>query len=170
MSNTHVEQNPGPLTVQFEVVPSDPRNPDPATVGEVGREVAGVLRHEGYAVQPAYTGTRSGTVYEIGMQVIKAVHDNKELLISLAGLATPILQYLLKHREEETGKDPVGEVLTITLDDSSTVKVQIADAAHDEQLLERLILGNEALVEHITPESKIKLTVSVPARPARRRR
>ena len=170
MSNGNVEQHPQPLSVRLEVVSADPRNPDPATTAEVGREVAGVLKKEGYTVQPAYTGTRGGTLYEIGMQVFHVIHDNKELLSALLPPVTAAVQYLVKRFGDKPTQNAPVPLVVINIPDAGEVTVDIAAASADEKLLERLILGDAALAASIKPESKVKITVRVPPRQVRRGR
>lgn len=93
------------FTMHLAFVNADDRQPDPATVGEEARQSITALREQGYTVQPAYTGAKGGDVFTIAAQIGQSIVDNKELLISLISVATPILTFLLNRHEKRLDKD-----------------------------------------------------------------
>ena len=177
MSDHSSLQDAQPLAVQIEVVGADERNPDPAAVGGVAREIAGTLRDEGYAVSPAYSGRRDGTVYDVAVQVAQYIQDNKEVLAALAGVATPIIQLVAKklgekpaQKQPSPGKDQAPPAEITVQVNGTVVRIDTTQVPSDAEVLEQLVLGTRDLATPIGPGSDVKISVSVPAHTPRRRR
>lgn len=164
------------ITIQLEFVPASPQNVNPADVDEVGRIIFNSLRNKGYDIQPMYTGERGGALYNIAVQIAQSIQNNKELLIALVGLAVPIVDHLLDKRRErlkEQRKQSQFQERSfevhLTINDQSITILEVY-TKNEQKLLEKLLGEYPNLSETVTPESKVKITTSVDAKPSRRRR
>lgn len=165
---------PQTFTIQLAFVDADEQQPDPATVGEVARQTITDLRNQDYTVQPAYTGAKGGNVFAIATQLGQHIVENKELLIALLGLATPILTVLLNRYEkrldrEEAAAVPPSPPIFLTIN-HATVPVEAADLDDNGRLLHKLLAAQPDLIDTVTPESTPQIEVRVPRKPQRRRR
>jgi hypothetical protein len=167
------------FTIQLAFVDADKQQPDPATVGAVARQAVGDLRGQGYTVQPAYTGAKGGDVFTIAAQLGQNIVDNKELLIALIGMSTPILTFLLDRHEKRLDKEEQAAAssqqaqqstnIYITIN-QATAQVEAADLDDNERLLRKLLDVQPDLIDTVTPESTPQIEVQVPPKPQRRRR
>lgn len=166
------------FTIHLSFVNADDRQPDPATVGEEARQAVNDLREQGYTVQPAYTGAKGGDVFTIAVQIGQSIVDNKELLISLISVATPILTFLLNRHEKRLDKNDrsaVSQQQEQSIDiyisiNQATVQVDTADLDDNEQLLRKLLEVQPDLIDTVTPETKPEIEVRVTRKQQRRRR
>lgn len=166
------------ITIQVAFVPDETSAamPDPALAEEVGRNVANKLTSQGYAIQPAYTGTRGGALFDVVFQTAQAIQDNKEFLMTLAGLAATIIPLYTQVRKEridgDRGKDeqktPPPSPITIVIDNNRTITPLPEEMESSDALLERLL--QESVTTPITPQSNVSLRVSVASSSPRRRR
>jgi hypothetical protein len=162
------------FTIHLAFVDADEQQPDPATVGETARQTVDDLRSQGYTVQPAYTGAKGGELF-----IIAGLISNKELLIALIGLATPILTFLLNRHEKRLDKEEQAAAssqqaqqstnIFITIN-QATAQVETADLDDNERLLHKLLAAQPDLIDTVTPESTPQIEVQVPPKPQRRRR
>jgi hypothetical protein len=170
------------LSIQLAFVNADAQHPDPATVGEAARQAVGDLRSQGYTVQPAYTGAKGGDVFTIATQIGQNIVENKELLIALIGMSTPILTFLLDRHEKRLDKAEQAAAsaqqqqqaqqstnIYITIN-QATAQVETTDLDDNERLLRKLLDVQPDLIDTVTPESTPQIEVRVPPKPQRRRR
>ncbi len=170
LSNKRREQN---LHLQFELVPAT-EHADPATVGEVARDVADMLRKDVYIVEPAYTGTRGGTVFEIVLEFAQNAWDNKELLIVLFGVAKPIAECLKERLNPSNTPEPMqipaqSSKITIAVD-GAQITVEAPDAVTAAELAQQFQHAHPAIAAKVTPQSTITVTGHVPPKSRSRRR
>src|SRR5437868_6408213 len=93
------------ITIRLEFVSADDGRPDPVTTGTVTRQSVDYLRQQGYIIEPTYSGTKGGDIFTIASQLGQNIVDNKELLVALIGVVTPILTFLLDRREKRLETD-----------------------------------------------------------------
>lgn len=157
------------FTMHLAFVNADDRQPDPATVGEEARQSITALREQGYTVQPAYTGAKGGDVFTIAAQIGQSIVDNKELLISLISVATPILTFLLNRHEKRLDKDDrsvMSQQQEQSIDiyisiNQAIVQVDTADLDDNERLLRKLLAVQPDLIDTVTPETRPEIEVRV---------
>lgn len=162
------------LTVHLTIVDADPTHPDPTAITHVAGGTADALRQAGVSVTPRYTGTRGGAAFEIIQQVADTLAANKDLLIALANLATPMVTFLLaQHRDrqqrqqsEDTSAAPTVIIKVGSAEQAITVEKQLSE----DELLQQLLAMEPQLTAPVTPDTPIQIEVSVPPPPPRRRR
>jgi hypothetical protein len=178
--------NPAELpTIQFEIVAEGGRDSDPAAAGVVARGLAEGLRQEGYSVQPAYTGEKGGTVYELLLQellppAILAIHlawSHKETLINLFKAIGPLVEQVVKKQDQHLKLEVTVDGASISVEAPSlktTEHLTELGQKNAEQLMELVAHNFEVqhpqIAEKVTPRSSLKVTVSVPPPPSRRRK
>jgi hypothetical protein len=185
MENQQDSVTSQPITLTLEVVPENPLDSDPALVDGVGRDTADGLRSEGYIVQPAYTGTRGGPLFEIYVflsQTFAAAWANKEALIAdVSGLVTilsaaaSVVKKARQAYEQRVGKDTAQQYpISFTLDINGTsVPFAVADVAGAEDFLkmaQRLQASHPSLQGTDPSRSKAGVKARVPKQPQRKRR
>jgi hypothetical protein len=164
-----IMNNQHPVVIQIAFVDADERKPDPFAVGEEARESVNGLRAQGYTVQPAYTGAQGGDVFQIATEIGQRIVENKELLISLIGLSTPILSFLLNRYEKRVDKrealvasgqqdSSISVIFTI---DQASIPVEARDLDGNERLLQKLLGIKPELIHTVTPASKPEIRVEV---------
>jgi hypothetical protein len=160
-----------PQSIRLTFIPATERA-TPAHTGDISRSATNSLRNEGYDIQPAYTGERGGSAYDVLMAAAQAVHDNQEMLKALVVFATPIVKYLLDWYQKQNVPtvDPsqLFEV-TVTID-HVTVTARLPAEANDDALLKQLLAIDPALPTTITPQSQLSITVKVPPKATSKRR
>jgi hypothetical protein len=134
-----------PLSIQLAFIDADQSRPDPAAVGAAAQQAAADLRGQGYTVLPAYSGAKGGDMFSIAIQLGQNIVDNKDLLIALIGLATPILGFLLNRYERQLDKKDTSGMgqqhaptFTLTIN-QATAAVEAADLTDNERLLNKLL-------------------------------
>lgn len=165
------------VTIQIAFVDADERKPDPFVVGEEARETVNGLRVQGYSVQPAYTGAQGGDVFQIAAEIGQRIVDNKELLISLIGLSTPILSFLLNRYEKRVDKQEAlaasgqqdSSVSVIFTIDQVSISVEARDLDDDERLLHKLLEIKPELIHTVTPVSRPEIRVEIESKSKRGR-
>jgi hypothetical protein len=164
MAEHNASLPPQTVTIRLEFVDTDPHQPDPATRGEVARRAVHELRSEGYTVQPAYTGTRGGDVFEIIRQVVQQIQDNQELLTALVSLATPIITHFLGRRASKANsRQKIEKNIEVEVAvDHMSADVRSEDAEDADRLLARLLQVHPNLAQTVTPSSTFSVRVHVP--------
>jgi hypothetical protein len=157
--------------IRLAFVSADTNNPDPAIVGEVARQTVTDLRGQGYTVRPARTGAKGGDVFTIAAQLGQNIVDNKELLIALLGLATPILTFLLDRIEQRLDREEQSTALsphtqeqstnTYIIINQATAQVEADDLDDNDRLLRKLLAVQPDLIDTVTPESTLQIEVQV---------
>lgn len=166
-----------PVTIQIAFVDADERKTDPFTVGEEARESVNGLRAQGYNVQPAYTGAQGGDVFQIVTEIGQHIIDNKELLVSLIGLSTPILSFLLNRYEKRVDKQEalvasrqqdssISVVLTI---DQVSIPVKAHNVDDNELLLHKFLGIKPELIRTVSLASKPEIRVKIESKEKRGR-
>lgn len=97
--------------------------------------------------------------FESLSSISQNIIENKELLIALAGVATPIVQYLLSKREKKVDTSKVTEVKIMIEIDHKQVVVTPEVALDDQKLLEALIVEHPEIRRTIKSDSRIKVKV-----------
>lgn len=151
-------------SVRLEFLDAQPQQPDPAETSAVARTVIGFLRASGYQVAPGYTGAMGGDVYELIQQAAQAVTSNKDMIIALIGLATPITTFLLGRHQQ--GEPAPSVELELELE-GATVVLPVDHGLSDEQVLAELLDVDPQLLAKVKPQSQPIVRVRVPARSPR---
>jgi hypothetical protein len=157
------------IPIHLSFVEADLKNRDPAIVNVVAHEAITALRGGGYTVHPVYTGTRGPVPFDVIMQVAQRVQDNKEFLIELVKLATPIVAALITwHQAYKKNNSDKTPPLTVVVNIGSASVPILPDKVHDNAwLLEQLLRADPNLPTTITSESTLAVDVQVSPLPPR---
>lgn len=168
------------VTIRITFVSADEQQRDPATIGTIARHSIEELGQHGYTIQPAYSGTKGGEIFEIATQLGKNVVDNKELLIALIGVATPILTFLLDRQKKrlEMNEEQLAALnreqqqsiqIYLTINETTT-PIAPFDLEDNERLLRKLLEQQPNLAHTVTSETIPEIEVHVQSKPPRLRR
>lgn len=158
------------LTFQIEMFDADPERPDPASVSAFADAALADLQAQGFALQPCYTGTLGGGVYELMRLLAEGAAANKEIVLALiTGVAAPIAGALAGRLKQQTAPTPdaPGPSVTVIVEGAEAT-VSEPDLTPDA-LLRRLLAADPTLAQKISPRTKPIVRVRVPHRGRRRR-
>lgn len=167
-------EQPTLQSIYLDFIAADEQNPDPATVGEVGREIVKQLSRDGYTVQPVYTSEKGGEHYQIIIQALQTAWDHREAIGAAVGGfvgGAAILLGNIKKIIEAIEK--IQDKLKNTHSDIENVTVQLK--ADGEEIIKgspqavSAYISNRQHAEALQ-KKELKLIASVPAKPKRRRR
>lgn len=152
------------LNIRLCFQDADVSRRDPARVTTVALKSIEALEKAGYKVTPTYTGAKGGLLFEVVCGLAVSMYKNKDVLIALAGLATPIVTYFLNKKKSREEKDSPPS-LVITINDAIRT-IPIHGEMSDNQLLEHLMSFIPDLPEPITPQTGIRIDVHIPSPPS----
>jgi len=89
--------------------------------------------------------------------VVRVVHDNKELLVALVGLATPIVQYFLN--KKKANKDDQNIKLRIELGDA-IFELKEKEVCDEQELLTELLSKDPEITQKLTKSSRVKIMMT----------
>ncbi len=172
MTDHHQPSASDTQTVQLAFLPADPHTADPATINDLRLAVVAALQRDGYHVQAPYTGQRGGDVLDVLMHVAQQVRDNKEVLVALCGLVTPIITYLLREHDTRAANEPAASqpVKVSMVVDGATLNIEAPDAATAAELAKEFQAAHPQVAARVTLHSNVKVHVHVPAKRKQRRR
>ncbi|HEU4325308.1 MAG TPA: hypothetical protein VFS21_19350 [Roseiflexaceae bacterium] len=148
---------------------ADPHRPHPVQRAEAMQATLEALRTAGYDARPAYTGAMGGDVLEVVRQLANSVQTNKEMLIALVGLATPVVTILGEQlkRRAEARQQSLPQIVVIV----ETAQVTLpATPISDAELLQCLLASDPALPQRVTPQTRPMMRIELPAVEERKRR
>src|SRR5713101_5334353 len=168
MSDQQNTQTQG-MTIQLEVVPDDEEQEDIADTDEVRQSLVDELRSSGYTVNPAYTGKKTGTAFDILLQIPQYIHDNREVLLAMFDSIAVAFQCLMrvseKRPEREKGqRAPLEFKLEVN---GKTVTITAPDAESGMKILQKLQSAYPEEAKNLTPRSNIKIKAKVPKKKRR---
>jgi hypothetical protein len=170
-------RNPHLLMLELEFVPEDAHDADPATVGEVSRDVVTALQNNGHTVQPVYTGKRGDFLFAIPLVfhlVGQAIATNKDLLIELLKTIEPMIESIFKERDKKAPADKTQSQVKVAIEiNGASISIEAPDVESAERLArlaDKFRSDHPTAAEKITPHSAVKITGRVPKSQPHRRR
>ncbi len=170
------QESPQSYSMTLAIIPEDERDPDPAAVSAVSREVVEDLRGEGYIIKPIATGQKGGlellfqivttTLQTVGTEILaqKDVIGILSDLCTIFGAASPLVLHLFRAQKKQPTKEQ-GIKVSIRIDETE-IEVSSSDVANDERIFN---LAERFLAEHPTAKITPRSTVKVQARVSKRK-
>jgi len=149
-------------TLLLTFVDALPETTDGTNVEQTSREVARDLKAMGYDVIPKSTGSRGVGLYELLLELSGNIRDNKEMIVALLGLATPIVTYLLDRTKKQDAKKDQEDSGAITIVIGNTRLPIRSTQELDVELLTQLLEKQSFNIEQ-HPKA-VTIEVAVPPR------
>src|SRR5689334_118700 len=89
------------LIVRVNVAGLDPQRASAMALTIATQGIDDALQSAGYVTREIYVGKKSAGALEVIKEIALMLYTNKDLIIALVGIATPITSHLLKKREEK---------------------------------------------------------------------
>jgi hypothetical protein len=170
------------FTIALEIVPEDPQQAYPALVDAIGRDTVNMLRNEGYALEPVYTGQRGGFLVDVIVPFLNTLWTQKDTILADGGalvtIFTPVvliakhLQEVHKKRAEKSNVQQ-SHIKLATEIDGAPFFIEAPDLETTEaamSLARRFQAQHPTVAAKVTNRSNVKIKASVPRRQPKKRR
>ena len=130
------------LRVEVTVLAAEGQKVSQIALNLLSQDIGDALQRSGYQLKGVDNGEKSGELFEVIRVIAQATYENKDIIIALAGIATPIVSHLLKRREEKQKKSEPSAPDYIVVVIPPTVRREIIiDATVDDEtkLLAKLL-------------------------------
>lgn len=132
------------LHIQISVEPAEEARIGAIALNMVSQDITDTIRAHGMTPKGVPTGAKGGDVIEVIRHIAQATYENKDLIIALSGVATPIVGYLLKRSEERQKKSNDAQE-----SDSIVVIVQTDQPVRHEISIDRSLGEHDKLLARL---------------------
>jgi hypothetical protein len=92
------------LRVKVRVLAAEGQKVSQIALSLLSQDISDELQRSGHHIKGVDNGEKSGELFEVIREIAKTTYDNKDIIIALVGITSPIVSHLLKRREESQKK------------------------------------------------------------------
>jgi hypothetical protein len=177
------------VTIILEILSEEADEADLGMMYAIKRDTVEALQRDGYRIQPVSTGQRGGDliveVITTVTNIAATVWANKEAvergindagaLVTIFGGIVPVIQHFAQSHQKRAGQaNNLTSPIKITIEiDGFPMTFEVADVKQAEavmKLAQQFHTSHPTIAARVTPQSKIKVTGTIPKKQQRKRK